>query len=65
MTDQRSRAALRWLIWEEYNQNIRFNMPANGKEVRILNYRFGGYFENGNEKKTAYELYGCFFHDRA
>ena len=58
---KQSNLAVKWLSYTSQEDNIHIEHVRNGGEKRVGKYSLDGYCE---ERHTAYEFQGCFWHDK-
>lgn len=62
MSNQQSKIAIQWLLWEERERNVKIVHTGNSKEHRLPNGLFvDGYYEKDGQKNVL-SFAGCAFH---
>ncbi|XP_062828202.1 uncharacterized protein LOC134292300 [Anolis carolinensis] len=56
-----SSASIQWLSFVSHKEKVEIRHALNGGEVKVGNYFLDG-FAVVDDKKVAYEYFGCFFH---
>ncbi|XP_055908156.1 uncharacterized protein LOC129942989 [Eupeodes corollae] len=59
LTENQSKKAIQWLIWESKLRKISLKHAANGKEVKIAGLKVDGFCE---ETQQIFEFHGCYYH---